>query len=293
MARQSHGINNEPVCLLMDNGSLKPEATLNLRHIAEQLTALSGHKIRPISLLHSSSIKIDRLNCQKAELFEPTVRSLAQDGVFNFIVIPLFFGPSRALTRYLPDRITHLKKTYPQLKIRIAKHLVDVDEGTDFSMSHILTEGILRVIKNNNLKNPAVILVDHGTPEPAVNKVRIYLTRQLNTSLRGKVREIASASMERRAGDKYSFNDPLLEHLLDEERYCQGDVIIALLFFSPGHHAAANGDIAIICQRAEKKHLELTTYLTGLIGQEKKLIPLLKERLEQELNTITDTRTLN
>ena len=274
---------DEPACLLMDNGSLKAEATLNLRIIAENLSNFTRRVIRPISLLYSNEIDRVELHGHSAEIFEPTINTLASESRYNVLVIPLFFGPSRALTCYLPERITQLKKTHPRLNVRIAPCLVRTDDDENYSMAKILMSGINRVIINKNLNYPAVILVDHGTPEIKVNKVRTFLARQLESLLKGKIRILAEASMERRKGKEYSFNDPLLLHQLSEKKFNQGDVIISLLFLSPGHHAGIEGDITQICLEAERREPKLRTHLTELVGADENLITLLKERLDQEL----------
>ena len=47
--------------ILMDNGSLRPDATLGLRQIAQWATELSGLEVKPVSLLHSSKIDSEKL----------------------------------------------------------------------------------------------------------------------------------------------------------------------------------------------------------------------------------------
>lgn len=283
MTGDLHPTTDEPVCLLMDNGSLKAEAILNLRIIAGKLSKLTRRVIRPVSLLYSNEIDSSQLDGHSAEIFEPTVNTLASDGRYNILVIPFFFGPSRALSCYLPERINQLKKTHTHLNVRIAPCLVRTDDDENFSMAKILLNGINRVIKNKRLKYPAVILVDHGTPEIKVNEVRTFLARQLESLLKGKIRILAEASMERKKGKEYSFNDPLLLHQLSEKDFNQGDVIISLFFLLPGNHAGIDGDITRICLEAERREPELRTHLTELVGADENLITLLKERVDQEL----------
>ena len=267
----------------MDYGSLQPESTLNLRIIAKQLSKLTGRVIRPISMLHSRDVDIKKLDHQPAEIFEPTVKALAQEGIYNILVLPLFFGPSEALTGYLPECVAQLKKKHSRLQVHIGRCLVQTNNHADNSIAKILTNGINRVINKNGLKFPAVILVDHGTPEIKVNEVRTFLTRQLESLLKGKIRALAAASMERRKGNEYSFNDPLLMHQLREKIFNRDGVIISLLFFSPGRHAGIGGDIARLCLEAEKREPKLCTYISDTIGADQSLVILLKKRLEMEL----------
>ena len=77
MTGDLHPITDEPVCLLMDNGSLKAEAILNLRIIAGKLSKLTQRIIRPVSLLYSNEIDSAQLGGNSAEIFEPTINTLA------------------------------------------------------------------------------------------------------------------------------------------------------------------------------------------------------------------------
>ena len=68
-----------------------------------------------------------------------------------------------------------------------------------------------------------------------------------------------------------------------KKKFNQGDVIISLLFLSPGFHAGIDGDITQICLEAERREPKLKTHFTELVGADENLITLLKERLDQEL----------
>ena len=93
---------------------------------------------------------------------------------------------------------------------------------------------------------------------------------------------VAPASMERRDGEAYAFNEPLLEKLLDQPGWDTGKVIVSMLFLSPGRHAGPGGDIAHICRAAEQRHPGLRTCMTGLVGDHLGIIPLLQKRLQME-----------
>ena len=53
--------------------------------------------------------------------------------------------------------------------------------------------------------------------------------------------------MERRDGKQYEFNEPLLENILGSGNFIK-NVILAMLFISPGRHAGKDGDIDQICE---------------------------------------------
>lgn len=52
--------------LLVDNGSLRPQAALNLRRLAEALSRTTGHEVEAASLLHSYKIPAEQLEGHKA-----------------------------------------------------------------------------------------------------------------------------------------------------------------------------------------------------------------------------------
>ena len=271
-----------PAILLVDNGSLKPAATLNLRAIASRLSSALVCPVDPISLLHSDIIPPGELGGREAEILGPALERRLRAGTDDFLVVPLFFGPSGALTNYLPERISLLKAKYPRLQVRIASPLVDPAEPGDRRMAAILDEQVRSVLPVVG-PPPGVILVDHGSPVQDVTRVRNHLAAQLQASLGGTVRSVLAASMERRLEPEYSFNEPLLERALDQPGFNSGTVIVALLFLSPGRHAGPDGDIAQICAVAEQRRPQLKTVVTDPIGSHAGLIPILIDRVRAGL----------
>jgi sirohydrochlorin ferrochelatase len=271
----------DPLVLLVDNGSLAPAATLSLRTLAAQLTAAVGREIHPVSLLHSSAVDPALLEGSPAEILEPALRWLASEGRTNIIVLPLFLGPSAALTEYLPERIRHLRQTWPTLQVRVAPCLVNARDPSDHRVAAMLVDNIQAVAKARGWAHPAVAVVDHGSPQRAVTAVRDLVAKQVETLLGGQTRRVTACSMERRPGPAYDFNEPLLAKLLDESEFSTGKVIIARLFLQPGRHAGPDGDIEQIARAAEVRHSGLRLALTEPLASHPGLIPLLAERLEQ------------
>ena len=265
---------------LFDNGSLEPASFKNLRRIANKLTRVIGDTIEPVSLLHSHRIDPVLLDGKPAAILEPTLRRYLQIGEKDFLLLPLFFGPSRALTHYLPERLAVLHQDYPHLSVQLAAPLVDLTEKQDKAMATILADRANTMIAAKQLHRPAVILVDHGTPEPAVNAVRNHLAEQLEQLLGNSIDCLVAASMERRDGEQYAFNDPLLEVALDAPDYCKGEVIVLQLFLSPGRHAGEGGDSSKICAAAQDRHPKLRIYRSELVGSHPNLIGILKRRLQ-------------
>ncbi|MBS0632707.1 MAG: cobalamin biosynthesis protein CbiX [Verrucomicrobia bacterium] len=260
-------MNAAPRVLLVDNGSLEPASTLQLRAIAAALEKRLGTgRVEPVSLAHSTKIPTGELGGRPAELFEAALERCVREGVSDVTVAPLFIGPSLALTRLLPSLIAQ----QPALHVRVAEPL-QVPGAT--ALSTILTD-----LVREQLPSPAtrIAIIDHGSPARAVAAARDEVAAQVRAQLGATVREVTACSMERRAGAEYDFNEPLLETLLARPEWQSGPVIIALLFIAPGRHAGPDGDVAQICRRARSDFTGVK--FTRVLGQHPRLVDLLAER---------------
>ena len=84
--------------LLVDNGSYEPAATLALRGLAKEVSFLMKKEVHPVSTMHSTKIDPAQLGGVPAVIFEGAVQQAKLDGIDEIVVIPLFIGPSRAIT---------------------------------------------------------------------------------------------------------------------------------------------------------------------------------------------------
>jgi sirohydrochlorin ferrochelatase len=274
------------VCFLFDNGSLRPSSTLSLRVTARQLSAELGVEVRAVSLLHSGAVDPAGLGGQPAQLLEPALTAfLEENEATEVVLLPLFFGPSNALTDYVPERVAALAKRFPQARLRLARWLVDPVE-TDKRMAQALAESTRRQIAGGNLVRPKVVLVDHGSPQRAVTAVRDFLGRELQALLAAEVEAVAVASMEKRPGLEFAFNDPLLAERLRTPPFDRGDVVVALQFLSPGRHAGPEGDVARICAEARRERTELRTHLTETIASDHDVVAVLADRYRKALQAL-------
>lgn len=265
-------------CFLFDNGSLRAESTLSLRRIAARLGKRLGTEVHPVSLLHSSGVDPGELGDIPARLLEPAIREFAAVGARGAVLLPLFFGPSGALTDYLPGRLAAIKREFPSFKPRLAEPLVMAGDDAADLLAHALAENVQEEAKVAGWNQPNVILVDHGSPLRAVTAVRNRVGERLCVALGNTVAHVGVASMERRAGPDYDFNEPLLERALGEEPFVSGRVIVALQFLNPGRHAGPNGDVAAICAAAEARYPELHTRMTNTVGESAAVLDLLERR---------------
>lgn len=259
--------------LLVDNGSLEPAATLALRGLAVRLAAQLGQSVAPVSLLHSSGIDPKLIGGEPAEILFPALERRLAAGENDFILLPLFFGPSRALTDYLPENLARLRGKFPHLRLRSAAPLY---AAGDDRLARILAEHVCAELDSSDAAR--VALVDHGSPVAEVTAVRNDLATQLAGLLGSRVGAVAPASMERRAGPAYDFGQPLLADLLATPPWNAGRVIVAMQFLLPGRHAGAKGDVAKICRAAEAAHPGLKTQATALVGAHPLLMEILADR---------------
>lgn len=267
---------------LVDNGSLRPASTLNLRRLAAELGERTGIPVEAASLLHSNKVPAEELGGTPATTLGPAATRQAEQGSREILVVPFFFGPSRALTGYLPERMATLQERFPDVSVRVASPLVDLQGPVDLRLARMLRDGVLE--RKSPGARPAVALVDHGSPIPEVTAVRNVLAGQLGALLEGEVHSVTAASMERREGDEYRFNEPLLENLLDQPGFNQGEIILSMLFLSPGRHAGKEGDVAGICSDAEARNPGLRTAISRLAGEHDGMVDILADRLRQALD---------
>jgi len=97
---------------LVDNGSLRPQATHNLRRVAAALSETLGETVQAASLLHSNKIPAEEVDGIPAITLGPAAERSAEAGATEIIVLPFFFGPSKALTGYLPERMAALQARF-------------------------------------------------------------------------------------------------------------------------------------------------------------------------------------
>ena len=273
----------EPVVMLVDNGSTRAASTLSLRGIAARLSDVSGEKVHPVSLKHADRIGVEQLGGQPAAVFARFVRQHIEAGQHEFLIVPLFFGKSRALTSFIPEQIEALSQVHGQMRVRLADVLVPLPAG-EGRLGDILAAHALQCGESLGKHPDRVVVVDHGSPIPQVTAVREFAVGALHERLPEDM-PIDQAVMERREGPEYDFNGELLEDLLDRigEQQPHPHIALAMMFLSPGRHAGAGGDIAEICAAAMARRPGLKVAISPLIGEHPLLIDILHDRLRATL----------
>jgi len=275
---------SSPYIFLIDNGSLRAEAILALRGLAAQLAERVGLQVEPVSLLHSSKVPVSKLRGVAAQVVKPTLRRLIEAGERRFVFVPLFLGPSRAITDYLPELIAEARQSAPDLRVVVADTLAGVDvDAPDVRLAEMLATHVRQSIQGSGLSHPRVAMVDHGTPAEAVNQVRNAVAHQLALLLKGEVAAVLACSMERREGVEYDFNEPLLERVGQLDGWAAADAVVALFFLLPGRHAGAAGDVAQICDGLIEQNALRSAVCTALLSEHPLLVDILADRLRAAL----------
>ncbi|MGB0412950.1 MAG: sirohydrochlorin chelatase [Coraliomargarita sp.] len=267
-----------PEIFLVDNGSLRPEATLALRELATALSERVGGLIQPVSLLHSHKIDADLLGGEPATILKRALRHAAEGGKRRFIILPLFLGPSRAVIDYVPQVIEEVRAKYADLEVTIAQTLAGGDvDAPDPRLAEMIEVSVRQLLYSEALTNVKIALVDHGTPYAPVNSLRNAVASQLAERLHGY--PVCASSMERRDAPEYDFNEPLLERVDQAEGFSEGCLIVAMFFLLPGRHAGDGGDVSEICEGLCARGVFDQVIRTPLLGEDSMLLEILADRL--------------
>ena len=252
-----------------------------MRRVAQKLSSASSFVVQAVSLLHSDKIVPSKLNHENGVTIETFLASEQGRNEKKLLVLPFFLGPSRGITEWLMEKLQdwEQKKSGRSFKILDTLYL-----GNEKILAQALDQQIEQVRLENKLANPYVAMVDHGTPVFEVNQVRERVGIELNKLFLKGDFTFSTCSMERREGDEFAFNDPLLEQVLAKwGRLGVEQVVLALFFLLPGRHAGENGDLVEICKDAEKKFPQMKIFQTLPLGEENIIFEILMGRLNAEL----------
>jgi sirohydrochlorin ferrochelatase len=252
--------------ILLDNGSLQPAATRQLRLLSAEVGRLLGVPVLPVSVLHSHKIDPALLDGQPAVIFEQAVHQAKADGVDELIVLPLFIGPSKAITEYVPQVFAEANAGEMKLTAKPVLYGEDGAELLEILVDHLRQAG-------GDSDKDTILLCDHGSPIIEVTRVRDALARDLSAELAIPPARLIACSMERREGPEYAFNEPLLATALQQ---APGDVIVLMLFLLPGRHAGPDGDVATIAKEHAKPGAQVR--LSPLLASHPRMSQLIAKR---------------
>lgn len=233
--------------ILLDNGSKRAESVLNLRRLGEEVQRQLGKPVEAISLQHVDGIDPELLDGRPALSLKPFLRQHLQARAnshpkesepLQLRIVPLFFGPSRAIDSMLTQVLADIEGEFGPLDTRVAQPLCPLPAGeprlVDILEANVRAELDVASaqpepsqpestqpgeplrdedsLRNQEALRYEVLVVDHGSPVPQVTAVREWLTGQLAERLSDI--PVGQAVMERRSGAQYDFNGDLLEDCL-------------------------------------------------------------------------------
>tara|TARA_B110000037_G_scaffold212304_1_gene264931 strand:- start:137 stop:949 length:813 start_codon:yes stop_codon:yes gene_type:complete len=261
---------------------LSPEATLRLRFIAEALSNRIGCGVDPVSARYSDRIAAEQLEGVEADVLKSYLKRQISSGDRSFLVLPLFFGESDALVAYIPKVFGELREELGDIRVSYARPLVDLENESDDALARILVDSLREKMDTVPFSGfNKVLLLDHGSPRSQVAACRDLVGRQMSCLLGESVSEVIPCSMERRDGEEYDFNEPLLGRVLEELDPRKEETLwLSYLFLFPGRHAGAGGDIDQICEHSPwfKKGGMLNK--GSLVGELDGLVGLLESRYQ-------------
>ena len=266
---------------LIDNGSLEPAATRNLRAVAAALSAAVDVTVHPVSWKHSDRIPLSALDGDApGTTLAPFIRSHLELGERHFVFVPFFISAQGAIGSALRGDLEKLQREHAATPFDFTFTSGLADAGV---IAQIVADRVRETIARASLKCPPVIVVDHGGPSLASATLRNRLADEIRTLLAGEISSLAAASME---GGEHAHNLPLLAEQLRAPSFDRDHVVITLLFLSPGRHAGRDGDIAQICRQAEAATPALSCHLTDLVGTHPLATTALAAVLRATLSTV-------
>ncbi|MEE9310011.1 MAG: hypothetical protein V3U64_03245, partial [Cocleimonas sp.] len=231
---------------------------------------------------HADVISKDELGGVQASVLISFLRDQLQQGQRDFIILPLFFGNSRALTKFIPDTQAVLEDEFGVFKILIKGTLHTPASsvlGSDSHLATIIFDHIQQVSHASSLPLKNIVLVDHGSPSPEITAVRNGAADDVQVML-GQGVALDQAVMERREGKQYDFNGQLLKTwLIAKAESGETSAIVALLFSLPGRHAGEGGDIASICDSVMQRYPHFKVGISPLVSEHPLLLEILADRL--------------
>ncbi len=271
--------NVTPIVLLVDNGSIRADATKQLRILAKKLSVAAKIKVQPVSLRHADKISAELLDGEAAQVFLSFMDEYLLQGERKFIILPLFFAEGRAVTELISNQLLSFQALYTNFTFQVADVVYPLPNGEPLLVDMIY-DLILKKAEGSPLSKKNIVLVDHGSPQPRVTEVRKHLAKLVQKKL-STTGALAEAVMERRKGDEYLFNGELLQDWLTRKAQAgEKSVIVCLLFFLAGRHAGKGGDIDEICRKVEDEYPKFKIAVCPLIAEHKELVSILLARLQ-------------
>ena len=260
---------------LIDNGSIEPAAQLNLRAVAATLSERAGVTVHAVSWKHSDRVPADAIGGQRAWTLAPWIRAQLAQGEREFVFVPFFISAQGAIGSALREDLEQLRRTAGDFVFTFTGGLASRE-----ALAGIVADRARETIAAHALRQPSIIVLDHGGPSPTSAALRDTVAAQVRTLLGTAIGRLAAASME---GEAHAHNRPLLAELLAMPDFDHGEVLVAPVFLSPGRHAGPKGDIARLCRAAEQRSPGLHCHIGELVGNHPRTTAALVDALHETL----------
>jgi sirohydrochlorin ferrochelatase len=259
------------IVALIDNGSLEPAAHRNLRAVAAALSRQAGIMVHAVSWKHSDRIPSETLGDTPAWTLIPFVRAMYALGQREFVFVPFFISAQGAIGSALRFDVEKLKAELAGMELTFTDGLAARE-----ILATIAADRVREQIAAHMLVRPNVVLVDHGGPSPISAALRDRLATGVRLDLGNEIDLLAAASME-------GSHPPLLSDQLRASDFAGRDIVVGLLFLSPGRHAGAGGDVERICAASGAR-----CHLTELVGTHPLATKTLAAALRETLSVVHD-----
>ncbi|CAE6970872.1 unnamed protein product [Symbiodinium natans] len=166
---------------LVDNGSLKPEATKSLRRLAASLQRRGNWTVEAVSARFADKISKDKLDGKPGEVLAPWLKRVVDEegNQAKVLLLPLLIGPSDTLTKAMPEAAAA-----SDLEVCIAPSLVclcpaiyKAEESGASDIAMMLHEKLGDLTPTSGVTH--VLLCDHGSPAPRVAAAREAVRSEL------------------------------------------------------------------------------------------------------------------
>jgi sirohydrochlorin ferrochelatase len=262
---------------LVDNGSLEPAAHRNLRAVAATLSARIGLPVHPVSWKHSNRIRAELLDGHPAWTLTSWVSAQVDRGERDLVFVPFFVSAQGAIGSALREDLEHLQAALGGFRFALTSGI-----AAHRTLVRIVVDRIRETIAANQLKQPPVIVVDHGGPSAASATLRNTIATEVAHELGAEIGALTPASLE---GEEHEHSRPLFVNALASAGFDRGDIVVAPLFLAPGRHAGPKGDLAEIAAEAEDRSSPLRCHFTALVGTHPLVLDVLADALSSTLST--------
>jgi sirohydrochlorin cobaltochelatase len=253
--------------VLAGHGSVRPAAGTAMRRLADLA------RTRGIAQAAGSGF----LNFSRPTLCEAALACVRQ-GASTLIVQPYFLIAGHYVRNELPRLVEEAARMCPGAELRVAEPL-----GAHPALGKLVVERTSAALpaappgREEELGNDALLLMAHGTPDPAANAPIREVARELGT--RGRFTEVAVAFLE--------LNSPSVPQEIDRLVAAGARRIVAVPYFLQlGTHVATQ--LPELIRHARRRHPGVAVLLAEYLGYHPLLLEVIacRSRAARERDSV-------